>query len=336
MDIDDDDTYYSVGPDGLRLEDNEQWRPDKHRSPIEEYYSLGSLPLNGRPHYQNTSNFYIYYAEYKKGKKCWIISKFFNEVNVEKRPLYVNFHDENYNCPNDGWLDHRHYPTKLRILFLPLRNESASLPRPRIPDHLINLQLTIIPHGRPVTNVTRELLIDSMAEIAIDINESNQTNPRYNTSTGRLWIHTISQIFQCFAISATTLYAFDHLDERENLPMEVLVGSRTAAIVIVDQTTQHIRTLLTDAFRFIFRRVARADGSTIFFLDELYGQFYMEILSESSATVNGKILYDRNVSKISHDKIFNFLDQVLDNETRNYLTANNIRGSVFEINPSYC
>ena len=338
--MDDENHYYHVGPNGLDLYTNIKLR-DTYKS-IDGSYNLATLPLNGRPHYHNESGFYIYYAVYKNGKKCWIISKFFNEINdTEKRPLYVNFHDENYNCPKDGWLDHRHYPTNICVGFVLIgrtlmasRNDPP-FSRSRIPDQLRYLQLTITP-GRPLTRVTRDLLIDNMDEIAIDINESNQRNPRYNTSTGRLWIHTISQIFQCFAISATTLYAFDHLDERENLPMEVLVGSRTAAIVIVDQTTQHIRTLLTDAFRFIFRRVARADGSTIFFLDELYGQFYMEILSESSATVNGKILYDRNVSKISHDKIFNFLDQVLDNETRNYLTANNIRGYVFEINPSYC
>ena len=178
------------------------------------------------------------------------------------------------------------------------------------------MHLEIIPHGRPLTNVTRERVIDSMAEISININESNQNNPRYNTNTGRLWIHIISQIFQYFAISATTLYAFDHLDERENLPMQVLVGTRTSAIVILDQTTQQVRNFLTDAFRFISRRVARADGSTIFFLDDLYN-------------------HDLGGEDCTIEMIFNYLDQVLDNETMNYLRANDIRGYVFTIKPSY-
>jgi len=79
------DTYDYVGPYGLCLE--EKPRRSHPRSPIEGDYSLATLPLNGRPHYQNKTNLYIYYAKYKKGKKCWIISKFFNEVNIEKRPL---------------------------------------------------------------------------------------------------------------------------------------------------------------------------------------------------------------------------------------------------------
>ena len=197
--MDDENHYYHVGPNGLDLYTNIKLR-DTYKS-IDGSYNLATLPLNGRPHYHNESGFYIYYAVYKNGKKCWIISKFFNEVDdVEKRPLYVNFHDENYNCPTDGWLDHCHYPTNLCIAFGQSFCTSSSHvpPRPRIPDHVRYMQLTIIPHGRPLTNITRERLIDNMDEIAININESNQRNPRYNTNTGRLWIHTISQIFQYF------------------------------------------------------------------------------------------------------------------------------------------
>ena len=78
----------------------------------------------------------------------------------------------------------------------------------------------------------------------------------------------------------------------------------TAAIVIVNQTTQHVRNLLTDTFRRIARRVARADGSTIFFLDAIF-------------------------TFSDFKTILNFLDQEVDGETRKYLTANNIRESFF-------
>ena len=107
------------------------------------------------------------------------------------------------------------------------------------------------------------------------------------------------------------MYAFDHLDETENLPTEAVVRARRAAIVILDQTTQHVRNLLTDAFRFISRRVARADGSIIFFIDALDGRYAV------------------------FEDILKFLGEVLDTERMRYLRENNIRGYLFTIEPSY-
>ena len=83
----------------------------------------------------------------------------------------------------------------------------SSLMLRRIREDLRNIQLRIVRMDDSLwTNNTRQILINTTDEFAININETNQTNPRYNTNSGRLWIHTISQIFQYFAISATTLY----------------------------------------------------------------------------------------------------------------------------------
>ena len=59
---------------------------------------------------------------------------------------------------------------------------SYVMPR-RIREDLRNIQLRIVRMDDTLwTNNTRQILINTMDEIAININESNQTNPRYNTN----------------------------------------------------------------------------------------------------------------------------------------------------------
>ena len=55
----------------------------------------------------------------------------------------------------------------------------------------------------------------------------------------------------------------------EHTTVDDLRRGRRAAVVIIDQTTDTIRNKLSTLFQQITRRIARADGSTIFFLDGL-------------------------------------------------------------------